>query len=69
EGVKGETPVDWIQAGLLPSHFLTRHDGSELVRGENGRYYDSLRGAAGGSILVAELALAQGRLPGLQTPA
>ncbi|MEO1366641.1 MAG: aspartate-semialdehyde dehydrogenase, partial [Acidobacteriota bacterium] len=31
--------------------------------------HNTLRGAAGGSILVAELALAQGRLPGLRLPA
>lgn len=31
--------------------------------------HNTLRGAAGGSILVAELALAQGRLPGLSIPA
>ncbi|MEM1181760.1 MAG: aspartate-semialdehyde dehydrogenase [Acidobacteriota bacterium] len=30
--------------------------------------HNTLRGAAGGSILVAELALAQGRLPGLHIP-
>jgi aspartate-semialdehyde dehydrogenase len=31
--------------------------------------HNTLRGAAGGSILVAELALAQGRIPGLHRPA
>ena len=30
--------------------------------------HNTLRGAAGGSILVAELALAQGRIPGLRAP-
>ncbi|MEM9660528.1 MAG: hypothetical protein AAF961_19355, partial [Planctomycetota bacterium] len=57
EGISADTAKDWIRAGLLPSRFLVRHDGSELVRGEDGRYYDSLRGSAGFMLPIADVEL------------
>lgn len=55
EGVAANTPAELARAGFLPSDFGVRADGSRIVVGEDGAMRDSLRGAVGSFVPVADV--------------
>lgn len=59
EGIEGATIDEWKHAGLLRNGFAQRFDDTKLIQGDDGEFYDSLRGAAGVMLPVADVDVRQ----------